>query len=95
MVADYPNDHDHFVVDTAVGPIRIAQIAFLAEFSLTTKSLPPSVLQEYKSHNGERISQSAIFPVEINQQNWAFELHNLGATGETHVLLRRMSDSSD
>lgn len=86
----YPNDDDHFVIDTSAGPTRIVGILFEGEFSLRTKFLPVAEVKEYKGEGSEPISQSVVFPIEINREDFAIEFHHMGESGETHVLLRKL-----
>lgn len=90
LKAQYPNDDDHFVIDTDAGPIRILEILFEGEFSLKTKFLPVADVREYKGEGAASIAQSVVFPVEVNREDFAIELHHLAESGETHVLLRKL-----
>lgn len=92
--AVYPDD-DYFVVDTALGPIRIRAIRFEGELTVTETLVPLTVTTEYRdSETGEMISQLAAFaPQEILGQRFAMELHHLGETGETHVTMRKVADA--
>lgn len=85
----YPNDDDHYVVDTDCGPIRVQAIRFAGELSLKTMEIPVSNLTEYSNAGGSNpISQSASFPFHAFNKDLSLEMHNIGKTGETHVVLR-------
>lgn len=88
----YENDNDHFVVDTALGEIRIKSIVFFGELSIEQRSLPLTITSEYRqTDGGEVISKVAGFqPQEIFGNEFSLELHKLEKTGETHVILRKI-----
>lgn len=87
--ATYPEELDHFVVDTALGEVRLPAILFEGELSLRERQIPISSVTEYRRDgDGGRIAQTATFPIEIEGAHFTVEMHNLSDTGETHVLLR-------
>jgi hypothetical protein len=88
----YENDDDHFVIDTPVGPVRVEAIRFVGTLKVSESLVPLTVTSEYRSlETGEVISQVAAFaPHEIQGMHLSLELHRLGETGETHVLLRKI-----
>ncbi len=88
--AQYPNDNDHFVIDTAEGPVRIREIAFRGEFSVKTKFLPFAEVKDYRGVAGESISKSATVPFEINHEPYEVVFHRLAKTGETRVQVRKL-----
>lgn len=85
----YPNDSSHFVVDTIRGPIRVKEILFAGILSTKMSEIPLSSIREY-AHDatGEVIAQSAAF--SANGHNLSFELHKMGESSETHVVIRRL-----
>lgn len=90
--ARYPDDESHFVVDTDAGPVRIREILLRGEVRIVEKQIPFDALKEYRREGtSEPIAQTVTFPVEIEHSKFALELHNLADTGETHVLLRKLS----
>lgn len=88
LVANYPNDEDHFVLTTEVGPVRVQKIKFEGEIRMEEVLIPASEPVEYTSDGGTLISQSVNFQMEANDQNIAIEFHKLSNTGETHLVLR-------
>ena len=90
--AQYPDDKDHFIVETNAGPIRIADILFVGELYYQETLLPLSTTAEYREMStGEIISQVASFaPFMVNQDKLSLEMHHLGESGETHVTLRKV-----
>lgn len=94
--AQYPDDEDHFVVDTAVGPIRIADILYLGELYVQETLVPLSLTAEYReAKTGEVISQVASFaPHAIHGKMFSFEMHHIAESGETHVTLRKVAENA-
>jgi hypothetical protein len=90
----YASDTDHFLVDTALGPIRVEAIVFFGEIRVLEKLVPLTVTAEYRrTETGECISQVASFaPQEVNGMNFSLEMHRIAATGETNVIMRRLAD---
>jgi hypothetical protein len=90
--ASYPNDRSHFTVDVGSGSVRIHEILFAGELFIRQSDVPIEALREYRRDpHGQRISQTAMFPVEAHGMRFSLEFHNLADTGQTHVLLRRVS----
>jgi hypothetical protein len=92
LQVNYENENDHFVVETILGDIRVKSILFYGELSIEQRSVPLTVTSEYRQSDGTgTISQVAGFePQKILGHEFALELHKLGETGETHVLLRKV-----
>jgi hypothetical protein len=87
----YPQDDSHYVVETDLGEVRIREILFDGELFAEQSLIPIGSIQEYlKEQTGERISQTATFPIEISGQPFSVEMHNLTQSGETHVILRKL-----
>jgi hypothetical protein len=89
IVAQYPRDDDHFVIETRHGDIRVREIVFVGQVILKKESLPVSVLQEYRSISGEEvISSKAGFQFEVNGMPLELAFHNINQSGETHILIQ-------
>lgn len=88
----YTNDDDHFVIDTDVGAVRVEEIVFTGELSITESQIPIGVTAEYRhTDSGELISQVASFqPQTIQDSKFSLEMHRLTETGETHIMMRRL-----
>lgn len=88
--AQYPDDTDHFVVETAAGPVRIEVIAFQGELAVSETLVPVDLASKYRNdETGETISQVATFaPQHIAGKHIALEFHRMGEDGETYVILR-------
>jgi hypothetical protein len=87
----YTQDDSHYVVETDRGQVRIREILFDGELFAEESLIPIGSIQEYlKEHSGERISQSATFPIQISGEPFSIEMHNLAESGETHVILRKL-----
>jgi hypothetical protein len=93
--ANYTDD-DHFVVETAEGPVRLCSIVFDGEISSKETLIPLMITAEYRhADTGEVISQVASFaPQSINGMKFSTEMHKMSDTGETHVILRRVADNA-
>ncbi len=93
LTVSYPDDTAHFVVDTAVGAIRIRRIIFRGVLTVSVTEIPLSGTAEYV-HAGTHtpISQSATFEFDALNAKLSFEMHKLtGSSGETHVVLRMIN----
>jgi hypothetical protein len=87
----YPKDDSHYVVETDLGEVRIQEILFEGEIFAEQSLVPIESIQEYlKEQTGERISQTATFPIQISGQPFSIEMHNLAQSSETHVILRKL-----
>lgn len=95
LQANYAED-DHFAVDTTEGPVRLRAIVFDGELRLKENLVPLAITAEYRnSDTGEVVSQVASFaPQSIHGMKFSTEMHKLGDTGETHVILRRLPDNT-
>lgn len=90
---NYSNESDRFTVDTKLGEVHVKTIIFYGELYVTESLVPLTVTAEYRRiDNAVPISQAAAFePVEIQGSEFLFEMHKLEDTGETHVVLRKVS----
>lgn len=87
----YPNDNSHFVVNTELGNVRVCRIDFQAELSVTTTHVPVTRLSDYvRSDSEASISQSAAFEFSALGAQLSLEMHKLGESGETHLVLRKL-----
>jgi Restriction endonuclease len=92
--AKYPRD-DHFIVDTASGPVDVVAIVFYGELRIKENQIPVVYTGEYRTFEGEPISQLVSFgPQSVMGMKFSMEMHRLAETGETHVLLRKLPDDA-
>jgi len=84
-------EHDHYLVETSVGPIKIKSIHFTGSVSIRVTDIPLFSTSEYrKVANSEVISQIATFnPMSIHGMKFTTEMHKIEETGETHIKLRK------
>ena len=89
-------DHDHFLIETSLGLVRVTKIDFLGELRIEENVVPVVKTVEYRhAETGEVISQLAAFaPQSIMGMNLAFELHRMAESCETHVTMRRLPDDA-
>jgi hypothetical protein len=88
ILAEYVNDEDHFVIETALGDVRVMAIEFEGALRINQVSVPLEQLLEYRNADGSPISQVAIFaPHPILGMLSRMEIHRLPESG-THVLMR-------
>lgn len=86
-------DHSHFVLDTALGPVRIKRIDFDGTLSIKEWEIPLEGVSEYRQLGGEKpIAQSAGFIVPMNENKVVFELHQI-ESGEIMMTVRQLLDS--
>lgn len=76
-------DHDHFLIETGLGVVRVTQIEFLGELRIETSVVPVVKTVEYRhAETGEAISQLAAFaPQSVLGMNLALELHRMAESG--------------
>lgn len=89
-------DDDYLIVETTDGPVRIRAILFVGEAHLKEALVPLMGTVEYRhTKTGEVISQVASFaPQLIHGKKFSTEMHKIGDTGETHVVIRRLTDDT-
>jgi hypothetical protein len=86
---NYLDDEDHYVVDTAAGPVRITSIDFEGAISINQTDVPMSQFSEYRTVGSkEPVSQTASFTFPVGGQTLALDLHHLTHSGETHIAVR-------
>jgi hypothetical protein len=86
----YPADN-HFVIDTAFGPVRISKIHFEGALTLKESEIPIDKVSEYRQVGGGRpISQTAGFLVPMNEATVAFELHRIEESGAIMMTVRQV-----
>lgn len=86
------DDASYFVIDTEAGAVPIRVIGFIGEVRLIEERVPFDAAREYRREGtNEKIAQTVSFPVDVRGSKFALELHNLADTGETHVLLRKIT----
>ncbi len=90
------SDDDHFIIETEAGEIDIKRIIFTGSASLKCTEIPLFATSEYrKADTGEIVSQVATFGSQsIHGMKFSTEIHKLGETGETHIILRRLDDNA-
>lgn len=94
ITIQYPDEKSHFVVDTALGPVRIVEIDFDGELSIIETVVPLSRVAEYRTvGKNEPVAQTAAFTFEVRGEQVSFELHRLVESGETHMAVRRLGDA--
>lgn len=93
IFAKYLNDEDHFVVDTNLGQVRIEEIFFEGQLSVSETLVPADIATKYRNiETGETISQVVVFaPHEVGGNRVSIEFHRMGEDGETYVGLRRVT----
>jgi len=96
LTVRYPNEDDHFVVETRVGPVRVHSVIYGGELYIKQTLVPLSVTAEYRHlETGQPISQIAAFAAqEIHGKKFAIEFQRMSDSGETHITLRKLEDGS-
>jgi len=90
FTGNYPDDLDHYVLDTSAGPVRITSIEFEGELSINQTDVPLSQFSEYRRvGNKDPVSQTASFVFPVGGQAVALDFHHLTESGQLHVALRR------
>lgn len=90
VTANYPDNSDHYIVETGKGKVRITQIYFDGTLRIKNETIPVGKIAEYtRNENDEAIAQVASFSLNVQGKDVSLEFHNLSETGETHVLLRK------
>lgn len=96
VLARYPNDKDHFFVETRDGKIRIEHIAFEGVLRIKEEAILVRQKAEYKiDSTSEPVSQFVEFePFEIGGVSSSIEMHRIPDSG-THILMRKRARSHD
>jgi hypothetical protein len=91
VCAEFPTD-DHYVIPTSEGGVRVAAIQFDGELRIEEREYPVVSTTEYRhQESGAAISQVVAFaPQSLLGQKLSFELHRVTATGQIHVIARRL-----
>jgi hypothetical protein len=96
LTVRYSNEDSHFVVETTVGPVRIAEILFLGKLSIKQVQVPLAETNEYGIvESSEPIAQSASFLFSAVGKNLSLDMHKLMESGETHVGLRILRKTTE
>ena len=91
----YPNDDSHFVVRTELGDVRVVQIDFHGELSVRTTQIPVARLSDYvRSDSGDSIAQSAAFEFSALGCKLSLEMHKLGESGGTQIVIRKLGPAT-
>lgn len=89
--ADYPNDNNHFFIETEKGNVRISKIIFEASLYIKTEKIPIEKIIRYaRDEKGDEIASIIGFKFNIEKQELGLEFHKLAETGETHILVRKI-----
>lgn len=93
VISRYIGD-DHFQIETELGNARVDRIEFFGELRIEETKVPVVRTAEYRHvETGAVISQLVAFePHSILGMKLAVELHRMGESGETHVIMRRLRD---
>lgn len=87
----YVGEDDHFVVETAIGDVRVEVIVFQGELTAVETLVPIDTTTKYSNlDTGETISQVVSFaPQKILGTPMSLEFHRMGEDGETYIVLRK------
>lgn len=86
----YPQDKGHYIVDTDIGPAAVSRVLYFGGVSRSEIRIPLERASEYRGIDQRVVSRVAAFKdMEILGVRYALELHRLGKTDETFVILRR------
>lgn len=88
----YPKDESHYFVKTSKGNVRIKEILFHGEISVTVEDVPIAAVKKYHNLSGsEDIATTANFNFDVDGNTLEISFNKLSETGETHVLLRKIN----
>jgi hypothetical protein len=84
----YPEENSHFVVESEIGNIRIKEILFQGELTLTVEKIPLLTIRKYESINsGEVIATTASFNLEVEGITRELSFNKIAETGEIRVIV--------
>lgn len=90
LLAFYPADDDHFVIDTGLGSVRVIEIQFIGRVETERTELPVIRAQQYQHQETSGvISQAVAFePLTVEGKSISIEMHRLTDGGATYMVLR-------
>lgn len=90
--AKFANLDDRFSVETEHGVIPIESIYFTGSLVVTETQKSVAFAGQYRSFDSESVFSEVVSfePLEFDGKKFALEMHNIGETGETQVMLRRV-----
>lgn len=84
---NYPEENSHFVVESEIGNIRIKEILFQGELTLTVEKIPILTIRKYENINsGEVIATTASFNLEVDGVTRELSFNKIEETGEIRVV---------
>jgi hypothetical protein len=89
----YPRDDSHYLVDTELGKVRITEIHFLGELSVSKEEIPIGEIRKYENlSDGEEIATTASFNIDIDGKPVEISFKRIPESGQTHVFLTTKSN---
>lgn len=88
--ASYPSDDGHFVVDTALGPIRIREIFFRGDLSIVEERVPAESIRNYADASDETDFMTSVgFGIETGNLSLELSFNKDAETGEVAVVVTK------
>ena len=85
---EFPNDADHYEVDTSEGAIRILAIRFEGVLRVKQTIVPIAVAGEYRYANTHPISQYIEFePMDVNGNRMTITIHRVPEGDQDRIVL--------
>ncbi len=91
----YPRDDSHYVVETPKGEVRIQEILYQGEISVTKEEVPIAAVKNYQNvSENEDIATTANFKFEVDGKPLEISFNKIAATGETHIVLKKIKSKA-
>lgn len=95
LQVSYPKDDSHYIVELKNRNVRIKQILFQGEISVTKEEVPVAAIKNYDSiSDNVNIATTANFIFKANGIPLEISFNKLTDTGETHVLLHNLKNKA-
>lgn len=80
-------------IETPRASVKIDSLVFTGELSLRKSDHSPSFMRRYQAYDGSTAFSDVVAfePMKIGGKMWSLEMHKVSETGETHVMLRRIT----
>lgn len=80
IIVDYPNPDNRYRIKTDIGDFPVKEIVFDVNLSITITLCPISEIIQYSKVDGEKISQSVRYSLNLGGKDMIFTFHKIEQT---------------